>query len=60
LFAAAVDLCPSHFKIIEHVRPKMSCRNCKTITHASDIVSSLRGHGFAHRLNDAFLADAPG
>ncbi|KAB0267889.1 IS66 family transposase zinc-finger binding domain-containing protein, partial [Microvirga brassicacearum] len=22
---------PSHFKVIRHIRPKMSCRDCETI-----------------------------
>ena len=25
---------PSHFKVVVHVRPKMSCRTCETITQA--------------------------
>lgn len=27
-----LDYVPSHFKVIVHVRPKMSCRDCETIT----------------------------
>jgi transposase len=29
-----LEYVPSHFKVIVHARPKMSCRNCETITQA--------------------------
>jgi transposase len=29
-----LEYVPSHFKVIVHVRPKMSCRQCETITQA--------------------------
>jgi transposase len=29
-----LEYVPSHFKIVEHVRPKLSCRVCETITQA--------------------------
>ena len=27
-----LEYVPSHFKVIVHARPKMSCRECETIT----------------------------
>jgi transposase len=27
-----LEYVPSHFKVIVHARPKMSCRDCETIT----------------------------
>jgi transposase len=30
-----LEYVPSHFKVIVHVRPKMSCRACETITQAT-------------------------
>jgi transposase len=29
-----LEYVPSHFKVVVHVRPKMSCRQCETITQA--------------------------
>jgi transposase len=29
-----LEYVPSHFKVVVHVRPKMSCRTCETITQA--------------------------
>lgn len=29
-----LEYVPSHFKVIVHARPKMSCRDCETITQA--------------------------
>jgi transposase len=29
-----LEYVPSHFKVVVHIRPKMSCRHCETITQA--------------------------
>jgi transposase len=34
-----LEYVPSHFKVVVHVRPKMSCRQCETVTQA--LVPSL-------------------
>jgi len=50
-----LEYVPSHFKVIVHARPKMSCRNCETITQepmpSLPIVRGIAGPGLlAHVL----------
>src|SRR5262249_43744437 len=45
-----LEYVPSHFKVVVHARPKMSCRNCETITQpplpSLPIERGLPGPGF--------------
>ncbi len=46
-----LDYVPGHFKVIEHVRPKFSCRACEAITQAPAALPIERG-----RLGPGLLA----
>src|SRR5262249_37158825 len=59
-----LEYVPSHFKVIRHVRPKLSCACCRTIVQAAapmhPIARGLAGPGLlAHVLVSKYCAHLP-